>query len=116
MKPDLEEKDSHQPKAALLLVVQSPRWEHPALHCGRGTAPHAAPPLPKITRFHPAFAVFPECSKPCTWLHRPRKMGDTGRLQLSLGGGMPLADTPANSLFLQECEQEQSGNQTVWGQ
>lgn len=87
----------HQPKAsggANLFAAASP------------------PPVPpKIDRFSPEFPVFPKQSPGSPDL---RNWGVPGGCR-SLWDA-PARDTPANSLPLQECEQKQSGNQTVWGQ
>ena len=112
-KPDPEEKGSASARSR----CKAPRWEHPALRCGTGTT------HPPRCRKEPAFTqrspYFPNAANPAHGtprLPQPRKMQGTGRLPLSLGGGMPLAETPLLVLFLKEREQEQSGNRTVWGQ
>lgn len=78
----------------------------------------AAPLLPEISRFFPEFPVFPKRHNP--WdPTAPPTLGTGGHWEAAGLSGQwdaPGRDTPANSLFLQECEQEQSGNQTVWGQ
>lgn len=74
-----------------------------------------APLPPKISRFFSEFPEFPERCK--LWgPTAPLALGTGGHREAAGQGDAPDRDTPANSLPLQECEQEQSGNQTVWGQ
>lgn len=88
------------PKPPCFLRCKARHWDHPALGCSKEPCTQAAPLLPKVTRFYPAFITFPKQQTLCTpWPPRPWQTGDTGKLDLSPGSGMLPVETPRLILF-----------------